>query len=552
MPARQRVVEDHAADRGVDHLALELLGLGVHHVLVVVDRGEVDQLAGVEQAHGRQRLHLLVLERDHHVLGAAERAALALGALLLLGEVVAAEHDVLARDRDRLTVRGREDVVRAQHQDARLDLRLGRQRHVHGHLVAVEVGVERRADERVDLDRLALDQHRLEGLDAEAVERGRAVQQHRVLADDFLQEVPHLGPLLLDHLLGGLDRRDQAFLLELVVDERLEQLERHLLRQAALVQLQLRADHDHGAARVVDALAEQVLAEAALLALERVGERLERPVVGPAQHAAAAAVVEERVHRFLQHALLVAHDHVGRAQLDQLLQPVVAVDHAAVEVVQVGGREAPAVEGHERPELGRDHRDRVQDHPLRLVAALAEGLDDLEPLGELDLLLDRGLGLHPLAQVERVLVDVDPAQQLLDRLGAHRAAQARVLLAQHAVALVGDELVQLDLGQSPTSITTYDSKYRIRSRSRSEMSRMWPMRLGRPLKNQTWLTGQASSMWPMRSRRTFDCVTSTPHLSQITPRCFMRLYLPHRHSQSVIGPKILAQNSPSRSGLNVR
>ncbi len=59
-------------------------------------------------------------------------------------------------------------------------------------------------------------------------------------------------------------------------------------------------------------------------------------------------------------------------------------------------------------------------------------------------------------------------------------------------------------------------------------------------------------MWPMRSRRTLDCVTSTPHLSQITPRCFMRLYLPQRHSQSVTGPKILAQNSPSRSGLKVR
>src|SRR5437899_2531754 len=59
-------------------------------------------------------------------------------------------------------------------------------------------------------------------------------------------------------------------------------------------------------------------------------------------------------------------------------------------------------------------------------------------------------------------------------------------------------------------------------------------------------------MWPRRSRRTLLSVTSTPHLSQITPRCFMRLYLPHKHSQSVTGPKILAQNRPSRSGLNVR
>ena len=78
------------------------------------------------------------------------------------------------------------------------------------------------------------------------------------------------------------------------------------------------------------------------------------------------------------------------------------------------------------------------------------------------------------------------------------------------------------------------------------------MRLGSPLKNHTWLTGVASVMWPRRSRRTLACVTSTPHLSQMTPRCFIRLYLPQRHSQSVTGPKIFAQNSPSRSGLNVR
>ncbi len=78
------------------------------------------------------------------------------------------------------------------------------------------------------------------------------------------------------------------------------------------------------------------------------------------------------------------------------------------------------------------------------------------------------------------------------------------------------------------------------------------MRLGRPLKNQTCEQGEASSMWPSRSRRTLESVTSTPHLSQMTPRCFMRLYLPHRHSQSVTGPKMRAQNSPSRSGLKVR
>ena len=40
----------------------------------------------------------------------------------------------------------------------------------------------------------------------------------------------------------------------------------------------------------------------------------------------------------------------------------------------------------------------------------------------------------------------------------------------------------------------------------------------------------ASSIIPIRSRRTFDNVTSTPHFSQITPRCLRRLYFPQRHS----------------------
>ena len=61
--------------------------------------------------------------------------------------------------------------------------------------------------------------------------------------------------------------------------------------------------------------------------------RLQRPVALPAHGARAAAVVEQRVHGLLQHALLVAHNDVGGAQLDQALQPVIAVDDATIEVV---------------------------------------------------------------------------------------------------------------------------------------------------------------------------------------------------------------------------
>src|SRR5207302_5738799 len=134
--------------------------------------------------------------------------------------------------------------------------------------------------------RLALDQHRLEGLDAESMQRGRAVQQNRVLLDDVLEDVPNFGTLLLDELLGRLDRGDEAALFELVVDERLEQLERHLLGQATLMQFQLGADDDDGTSGVIHALAEQVLTEASLFAFERVRQRLQRTVVRASQDAA--------------------------------------------------------------------------------------------------------------------------------------------------------------------------------------------------------------------------------------------------------------------------
>ena len=117
-----------------------------------------------------------------------------------------------------------------EHEQPALDLRLEGQRHVHRHLVAVEVGVERRADERVDADGLPFHEHRLERLDAQAVERRRAVEEHRMVADDLLEDLVHLGALALHDLLGALDGLGDPLVHQLVDDERLEELERHRLR----------------------------------------------------------------------------------------------------------------------------------------------------------------------------------------------------------------------------------------------------------------------------------------------------------------------------------
>ena len=116
---------------------------------------------------------------------------------------------------------------------------------MYRHLVAVEVGVERGANQRVDLDGFAFHQHRLECLNTQAVKRGSAVQQYWVVFNDLFQDVPNHGFLLFHHFFGLLDGGAVSRLFQPVIDERLEQFESHLLRKTALVQLEFGTDHDH-------------------------------------------------------------------------------------------------------------------------------------------------------------------------------------------------------------------------------------------------------------------------------------------------------------------
>src|SRR4029453_7486847 len=106
-------------------------------------------------------------------------------------------------------------------------------------------------------------------------------------------------------------------------------------RKSALVQFQLRTHDDNRAARVVHAFSKQVLAKATLFALQRVGQRLQRTVVGATQYASAATVVEQCVYSFLQHTLLISDDDIGRVEFNHLLESIVAVDDAAIQIVQI-------------------------------------------------------------------------------------------------------------------------------------------------------------------------------------------------------------------------
>ena len=189
----QRAVERHAADGG-DH-PLAGLAIAVRELAGILVEVLLDEVCG--EAHldaacrSTVRLSYARIASSKLRRTTAALADLALEALALGRQVVDADDHVLRRRGERTAVRRRLDVVDRQHEDAGLGLRLGGQRQVDRHLVAVEVGVERGADQRVQADGLALDEHRLERLDAEAVQRRRAVEHHGVVADDLLEHVPH-------------------------------------------------------------------------------------------------------------------------------------------------------------------------------------------------------------------------------------------------------------------------------------------------------------------------------------------------------------------------
>ena len=293
---------------------------------------------------------------------------------------------------------------------------------MYRHLVAVEVCVKRGADERVNADGGAFHEHWHERLDAESVQGWRAVEENRVILDHVGEHIPYGVRCALGEALRALDVVRVAQLNELSHHERLKEFERHLLRNTALVQLELWTNHDHGASGVVNALAEQVLAEATLLPLEHVAERLQAVVAGAGDGTSTSAVINEGVDCLLEHALLVAHDDLWRAEFNEALEAVVAVDDASIQVIEVRRGEASTVELHHWAQVWWDHREDGEDHPLRARAGSAERLNQTEALDRL-LAAHAGGVAHLNGELLRLLVQVDLLNQFANRFSAHASAE---------------------------------------------------------------------------------------------------------------------------------
>ena len=82
------------------------------------------------------------------------------------GHVIDAEHDILTRHDNGLSMSRTQNVIGAHHQHPRLDLRFDGKRYVHRHLVAVEVSIEGSTNQWMDLNSLPFDENGFECLNA--------------------------------------------------------------------------------------------------------------------------------------------------------------------------------------------------------------------------------------------------------------------------------------------------------------------------------------------------------------------------------------------------
>ena len=264
----------------------------------------------------------------------------------------------------------------------------------------------------------------------------------------FFQDIPYDGLLAVNHLLGRAHGVHIAKLLEAVDDEGFEQAQSHLLGKTALVHLQVRTNHNHGTAGVVHTLTEQVLTEAAALALQHVGKGLQRTVAGTGHVATMATVVKQGVHSLLQHAHFVALNHLGSLKSGKLAQTVITVDNAAVQVVQVTGGKATTGQRNEGTQVRGNYGQRGKHHPLRLATAHAEALHQLKALGQLTLIL-LGIGLfHLLAQLVHKGIQVDGGQKALNSSSTHACLGSVIAVVLHKllVLFLGQNLAAFDAG----------------------------------------------------------------------------------------------------------
>ena len=278
---------------------------------------------------------LMILIGDHRLIYIFKRHSLALDARSFLCQIIYSKDHILGRNCHSAAIGGLQQVIWRQQKETALRLGFYGQGKMHSHLVTVEVGIESRTYQRMQLNGLALHQCRLKGLNAKTVQGGGAVQHNRMLTDDFFQNIPYCRLQFLHHFFCIFYIVCGSVGHQFLHNKGFEKLNGHLLWQTALIDLKLRSHYDYRTAGIIHSFAKKVLTETTLLSFQQIRKGFQRTVSGTGHRPSAASVVDQGVHRFLQHTFLIAHDNIRSTQLQQSLQTIIAIDDTAIQIIQV-------------------------------------------------------------------------------------------------------------------------------------------------------------------------------------------------------------------------
>ena len=319
----------------------------------------------------------------------------------------------------RLAVSRKQQVFIGQHQFAGFFYGVLAQGDVYRHLVAVKVGVKGGTYQRMQPNGAAFYQQGFKGLNTQAVQRGGAVEHDGARVNNLFQHFPHFRAMLFQKALGALNVVGVVVFNQLLNDKGAEEFQRHFFGDTGLMQFQLRAYHNYRTTGIVYALTQQVAPKTPLLAFEHIAQALQFTASSGGDGFTARAIVNERVYRFLQHTFFIAHNHVGRAQIKQAFQAIIAVDNAAIEVVQVAGGKAAAVQLNHRAQVRGDNRQHGQDHPFRAVAAAQQAVGHFQALDGFFSLLFGASRFNFRPQFSRQFFQIEVFANIVQRFGAH-------------------------------------------------------------------------------------------------------------------------------------
>ena len=187
-----------------------------------------------------------------------------------LRNIIKSEHHILRRYRNRSSIGRIKNIMALKHKYLRFEHGLIAQRKMNSHLVSIEIGIECRTCQWMQLDGFAFDQFRLESLNAKTVKCRSTVKENRMTFHHILQDIPNNWFTTVNDLFRTLNRLYNASLYQFTNNKRLVKFGSHQFWKTALAHLQFRPDNDYRTCRIVNTFTKKILAETSLLSFQRV------------------------------------------------------------------------------------------------------------------------------------------------------------------------------------------------------------------------------------------------------------------------------------------